>query len=162
MNLARHLTTESSIDIDAQEIEALAKAQPYLEEWIGYDFDKTLFVHEKWEGVLHHGEPILPMIEHLKHNLEQGLKCKVFTARVSYQDDRVNQAARKMIQDALLPYVGQVLEVTNIKDMGMRKLFDDRAFNVEPNKGIINGATNHGPSVTAEFTRRLKADLGQE
>jgi hypothetical protein len=162
MNLARHLATESENDAAAAEIEALAKAQPYLEEWIGYDLDKTLFVHEIWKGVLHFGEPIPAMIEHLKHNLEQGIKCKIFTARVSYDSELINAVVGKAIQDLLFEHVGQRLEVTCKKDMGMRKLFDDRAFNVEPNKGIINGATNHGPSITAEFTRRLKEELGQD
>lgn len=139
MNLKRHFSVESIADPAAAEIEALAKAQPYLEPWIGYDFDKVLVRHDEWQGVLHHGEPIKDMIDHLKHNLSQGIKCKVFTARVSYQDDRVNQAARKMIQDFMFEQTDQVLEVTNVKDMGMRALYDDRAWHVEPNKGIIVG-----------------------
>lgn len=164
MKMQRHLATESDNPADDSPayIEALAKQNPYIEEWIGYDLDKTLFRHDKWEGVLHFGEPILPMIEHLKENLATGKRVKIFTARVSYADERINTVVRKAIQDLLFGHVGKVLEVTNIKDMGMRMIYDDRATGVIPNEGVIIEAPKHAPGTGAQFTKDLKAELGQD
>jgi hypothetical protein len=167
MQLQRHLSAESQTPESGDEgsaayIEALAKQNPYIEEWDGYDLDKTLFRHDKWEGVLHFGEPIQPMLDHLKENLATGKRVKIFTARVSYADERINTAVRKAIQELLLPYVGQVLEVTNIKDMGMRNLYDDRAWHVIPNEGVIVGKSKGmNKEALKKFYDTLFADLGQ-
>jgi hypothetical protein len=165
--MQRHLATESDQPTGEAEdspayIEALAKAQPYIEEWIGYDLDKTLFRHDKWEGVLHFGEPIVPMLDRLKQDLASGKRVKIFTARVSYADERINTVVRKAIQDLMFEHTGQVLEVTNIKDMGMRNLYDDRATGVIPNEGVVIEAPKHLPGTSAQFTKDLKAALGQD
>lgn len=147
MQLARHLSTESDVtelsfvppfsEEEISFITKLADEQPQVEEWDGYDLDKTLATHGDWKGPLHIGEPIQPVIDHLKERLAAGRKVKIFTARVSYQDERVNAAVRKAIEAWCLKHIGVVLEVTCIKDVGMRNLFDDRAFHVEPNTGVI-------------------------
>jgi len=163
MNLARHLATESIGDIDAIEIERMAKAQPYLDAWDGYDLDKTLFRHDEWKGVLHFGEPILPMIEHLKQNLASGKKVKIFTARVSYDNPVINRYVAQRIQDLLFKHVGVMLEVTCRKDMGMRALYDDRAFHVYPNTGtILQPKDPNQKDRLNSFNRNLKAELGQD
>jgi hypothetical protein len=169
MQLNRHLSNES-LESDAltdEQVIALANNQPWTDEWDGYDFDKTLFTHESGTGnfsVLSFGEPIMPMIEHLKANVASGKKCKVFTARVSYADERINAVVRKHIQAHVLKHAGVEVEVTNIKDVGMRNLFDDRAFHVVPNKGIIVGPEDIEArrQATADFHKNLKAELGQE
>lgn len=160
MKLHRHLATEEMDAVEA-DIEALAAQQPYIEEWDGYDLDKTLFRHDTWKGVLHFGEPIMPMIEHLKANVASGKRVKIFTARVSYDDERVNTAARKAIQDLLFTHVGKVLEVTCKKDMGMRNLYDDRAWRVEANQGTIVGQNKYPAGAVDQFHKDLKAELGQ-
>ncbi len=165
MNLARHFAAEE-IDVtegvDVGLINQLAASQPYIEAWVGYDLDKTLFTHDKWEGPLHFGEPIEPMIEHLKATIASGKKAKIFTARVSYEDQRINDAVRKAIQALVAKHVGSIIEVTCIKDVGMREFYDDRARQVIENTGEIVLPKKNHPGTTAQFTKDLKAELGQE
>jgi len=40
------------------------------------------------------------------------------------------------IEEWCRQHIGQVLEVTNVKDFGMIELWDDRAIQVESNTGI--------------------------
>lgn len=148
MNLSRHLSTEE-IESDVALINELAESQPYIDEWIGYDLDKTLFKHDKWEGPLSFSEPIPAMIAHLKANVDAGKKVKIFTARVSYADERINDAARFAIQTLMKEHVGQVLEVTCVKDVGMRTLYDDRARQVIENTGVVVEAPKNPPGTVA-------------
>jgi hypothetical protein len=166
MKLQRHLATESETPEGAENdspayIEALAKQQPYLEPWCGFDLDKTLAIHEEWKGCLHIGAPIPAMIERIQAKAKE-MRVKIFTARVSYADDRINAAVRQAIEAWCQEHIGQVFEVTNIKDMAMRELYDDRAFQVLPNQGIVVDAPKHAPGTSAQFTKELKAELGQD
>ncbi len=101
--------------------------------WIGVDLDGTLaHKSDDWKGPEFIGEPIWNMVNHVKRLLRSGETVKVFTARA------VDPEAIQYVQDWLeneadLPR----LEVTNEKDPGMTLLYDDRAKQVVPNKGII-------------------------
>lgn len=142
---SRHFTRRLSMEsvlIDGADINELVKAQPFVEAWDGYDLDRTLVLHDKMDDVLELGKPIMPMIEHMKKTIKGGRKVKIFTARVSFADERINNAVRKVIQDYFFKLVGVMLEVTNIKDQGMRNLYDDRAYHVVPNEGVIVGQEN--------------------
>lgn len=106
--------------------------------WIGVDLDGTLAHYDGWQGVEHIGEPITPMVERVKSWLEQGIRVKIFTARVSGSD---SLEALIPIEQWCRKHLGQVLEVTNVKDFGMIDLWDDRAIQVQKNTGIpINEA----------------------
>lgn len=115
--------------------------------WVGFDLDGTLAYYDKWRGPEHIGAPILPMVEGLKQLLTKGVHCKIFTARVWYpkEIETVADAARKLdataAEDAIIAWckehIGQELEVTCCKDMGMIALYDDRCFRVETNTGRL-------------------------
>jgi hypothetical protein len=101
--------------------------------WTGVDLDGTLAYYDKWRGVDHIGAPIPAMVKRVKAWLEAGKYVKIFTARA---------AARDGLEDAMTPiynwcheHLGVILEVTNVKDMQMAELWDDRAVQVVPNTG---------------------------
>lgn len=108
-------------------------------EWIGVDLDGTLAYYDKFRGPAHIGVPIPLMVNRVKHWLEQGKRVKIFTARVWDNGTTRNKEeatkARIAINKWCLKNLGQVLEITNIKDYDMIELWDDRAFGVEKNKG---------------------------
>lgn len=160
MKMQRHLATES---IDNDEFNRLSAQQAYIPEWDGYDLDRTLAEYYTWKGPLHIGEPIPAMIEHVKATIASGRKVKIFTARVSYDDERLNQVIRKTIEEWCLRHIGQIFEITNVKDLGMRNLYDDRAWHVVPNEGIVvTGKPQRDPSFAKEFHTQLKKELGQD
>jgi hypothetical protein len=119
--------------------------------WIGFDLDGTLAEYHGFKGPDHIGEPIYPMIEILRGFLSQGKKVKIFTARVWYPrapggnlletGRRLEEAeaARRAIEAWCLEHIGQVLEVTCVKDYSMWALYDDRAIQVQKNTGRILG-----------------------
>lgn len=134
----RLMSNESmTSELTAEELEKLAAEHPWQEPWDGFDLDKTTATLDDWQGLFYIGDPIPAMIDRIKQTLASGRKAKIFTARVSYSDERINAAVRKVIQAWCVEHIGQALEVTNIKDMGMRNLYDDRAFHVIPNTGIV-------------------------
>lgn len=107
--------------------------------WIGVDFDATLAHYDRWQGPEHCGAPIPAMVERVKAWLDEGRPVKVFTARVYHDGTPRREAdaivARRAIQAWCLRHIGQALEVTNVKDWAMVELWDDRAVQVEANKG---------------------------
>lgn len=105
-----------------------------FESWIGYDLDGTLAEHYPNKKFRPNaiGKPIPKMIARLEKDLEKGENVKIFTARVSK-----NPAMRKKIQLWLMKQGLPALEVTAVKDLGLKKLYDDRAVGVEANTGEL-------------------------
>lgn len=103
--------------------------------WIGVDLDGTLAHYDKWRGFDHIGEPVAPMVERVKQWLAEGKKVKIFTARVSGREGFDKSRIVTLIQRWCQENIGQALPVTNIKDTGMRELWDDRAVQVIRNTG---------------------------
>jgi hypothetical protein len=103
--------------------------------WIGVDLDGTVAVYDGWKGAYHIGEPIPKMVERIKRWLAEGKRVKIFTARVCDGDPQTIKA----IEDWCEQHIGQRLEVTNMKDYGMIRFYDDRAVQVIPNTGIVVG-----------------------
>lgn len=99
--------------------------------WIGVDLDGTLAYHDANSPMIRIGEPVPLMIERVKAMIEQGCRVKIFTARA--QDSEQILLIRKWLNENDLP----ALEITNIKDYNMLKLFDDRAVQVERNTGKL-------------------------
>jgi len=103
--------------------------------WIGIDLDGTLAHYEGWVDINTVGEPIPAMLERVERWIAHGIKVKILTARVSVKDP--NDTARKVVQAWTMKHLGVELEVTNCKDFGMVRLYDDRAIQVETNTGKL-------------------------
>lgn len=107
--------------------------------WIGVDLDGTLAEYGGWQGPLHIGKPIMPMVERVKGWIAEGREVRIFTARM-YDDgspgrDIEVRMARAAIELWCELHIGVKLPVTNVKDFGMIQLWDDRAVRVVENTG---------------------------
>ncbi len=101
---------------------------------IGVDLDGTLAVITKYQGPHHIEEPIMAMIERVKHWLSEGREVVIFTARVGHLSaERV--IAINTINAFCLEHFGRTLPVTNKKDYSLVEYWDDRAVQVECNTG---------------------------
>lgn len=98
--------------------------------WIGVDLDGTLAHSEPgvWDPS-QIGEPIPAMMERVKGWLAEGKTVKLFTARAA------EPKWIPRIQSWLKMHGLPELEITNVKDPGMKELWDDRARTVERNTG---------------------------
>jgi hypothetical protein len=101
--------------------------------WIGVDLDGTL-AHDLGNkrgnrGLDEIGSPIKPMLNRLKRWIAEGKTVKIFTARASSPRQVV------MIKKWLASYGLPDLEVTNVKDLRMIELWDDRCVQVMTNLG---------------------------
>ena len=107
------------------------------EKWIGFDLDGTIAEYNGWKGIAHIGKPIKPMCDVLNKLHADGKKVKILTARVAPRDEGGDPAeARRHIEIWCKQYLGFVPEITHEKDSCMEYLYDDRAIQVIPNKGI--------------------------
>lgn len=130
--------------------------------WYGFDLDGTLAKYDKWEGIDHIGEPIVPMVKLIRKMHEEGKVVKILTARVSprpvpeakpnpymegnwcIQEPDVQTwalkdawTAREFVQEWCYRHLGFVPEITHEKDHLMLELYDDRVKQVIPNEGIL-------------------------
>lgn len=107
--------------------------------WIGVDLDGTLARYDGWNNG-NIGEPIPLMIGRVRQWLSEGIKVKIFTARVGVTiDENYKNEMIKKIQDWTEKHLGERLEVTATKDFAMIELWDDRAVQVIPNTGVRVG-----------------------
>ena len=108
--------------------------------WIGVDLDGTIAHYSSWQGINHIGDPIAPMVERVKRWLSSGITVKIFTARMQDHGQPLingeHEDVKTSIEKWCLKHIGQVLEVTNVKDYGIIELWDDRAIQVIPNTGV--------------------------
>lgn len=103
--------------------------------WWGFDCDATIAFYETWgDGSI--GKPIEPMIRRIKHYLKRGRIVKIVTARVHPSHGLEAVTERQKVETFCLEHFRQILPVVCEKDMHMVTLFDDRATQVIPNKGI--------------------------
>jgi Inorganic Pyrophosphatase len=100
---------------------------------IAVDFDKTLAALN--EGEFNEdklGPPIPLMLARVKQWLADGEEVCIFTARASSPE------ACEAIKKWCKKYIGQELDVTNVKSPDMKEFYDDKAFHVEPNLGVVD------------------------
>lgn len=106
-------------------------------KWIGVDFDGTLAEYRGYANIKKPGQPVKEMVDRVKDWLNQGIRVKVFTARVcSLQSKEDIEAQRALIEAWCEEHIGCKLEVTNEKDFFMTELWDNRAVGVIENRGI--------------------------
>ena len=99
--------------------------------WIGMDLDGTLAHMDLQSGVSTIGDPVPQMVELAIRLINEGNRVKIFTARAS---DAIQIAMiQKWLRDNGLPD----LEITNVKDFDMIRLYDDRAVQVITNTGKL-------------------------
>lgn len=105
--------------------------------WIGYDFDGVLAHYENWnDGKL--GPPIKGMVDRAKKHIADGEDVRIFTARVGPTSDKeFLYQQHRALEDWSREHLGKVVPITCIKDMGMKVLYDDRAYRVVANKGHL-------------------------
>jgi hypothetical protein len=97
--------------------------------WIGVDLDGTLardLGNARFDDI---GSPIEPMLIRVKRWIAEGHTVKIFTARASSPKQVV--AIKEWLASCGLPD----LEVTNVKDLNMIELWDDRCVQVSTNLG---------------------------
>jgi len=97
--------------------------------WIGVDLDGTLardLGSARWDDI---GSPIEPMLIRVQKWIAEGRTVKIFTARAS--SPRQVAAIKEWLASCGLPD----LEVTNVKDLHMIELWDDRCVQVTTNLG---------------------------
>ena len=99
--------------------------------WIGVDLDGTLAYYDGWCGPAEIGDPIFDMVEKVKQWIEDGWKVKIFTARAD--QEACISPIEAWLEEAGLPK----LEITNVKDLDMQMLYDDRCVQVERNTGRL-------------------------
>lgn len=103
------------------------------EPWIGVDLDGTLAEYHGWAPDNEIGKPIPEMVERVKKWLAVGKKVKIFTARISIPVG--SEFVKEEIEEWCMGHIGEVLEITCVKDFMMIELWDDRAVRVVPNVG---------------------------
>ena len=99
--------------------------------WIGVDLDGTLAYDDPRLSISQVGDPVPEMLARVKQMIDKGMRVKIFTARAS--DTEQLPIIRKWLADHGLPE----LEITNVKDYNMLRLYDDRAIQVEHNTGRL-------------------------
>lgn len=110
--------------------------------WVAFDLDGTLaMTHpDGWQGVEHIGAPIAPMIKRIQSYIKAGKQVKIYTARVALVSETVELSyIEKIIGQWCLEHIGQILPITNVKDMFMEYCYDDRCRQVVENTGIVVG-----------------------
>lgn len=97
--------------------------------WIGVDLDGTLAHYDGWKGPEMIGHPITPMVVRVLAWLAEGKEVRIFTARAAIPSQI------PYVQEWCRTHLGQELHVTNVKDLSMIELWDDRCVQVIPNTG---------------------------
>jgi hypothetical protein len=116
-------------------------------ETIAVDLDGTLAKYTTWKGDTIIGPPVPGMVAKIKTAIAAGKNVVVFTARVA--EDKSGKI-KKAIQDWCLKYIGVKLEVTAIKSPAFTEFWDDRAKEVEKNKGEFVAEDGDTPSANAK------------
>lgn len=97
-------------------------------------------MYDGWKNQEYIGSPIMPMVERVKKWLAEGKTVKIFTARMHGHGAPLIGGGvadvKTPIENWCREHIGQVLEITNVKDYGMIELWDDRAIQVKTNTGI--------------------------
>lgn len=135
--------------------------------WIGVDFDGTLADYSRgWVAPDHCGAPVPDMLERVKFWLGEGYDVRIFTARIWPLFDAPvgipvqslhtlpgisptekiveSRAAVDAIRAWCREHLGRELRITNVKDLAMVELYDDRCVQVLADTGVLVGKSSRG------------------
>lgn len=137
-----------------------ADAEVAGKSWIGVDLDGTLAAYDGWRGWNEIGEPLFPMLERVYNWLEEGRDVRIFTARVCFDIDVCRVTGQEFTRAQMVSAIQDWCErqslprlpVTNVKDIYMTELWDDRAVQMVPNTGRTL-ADEHAAVVAADTGR---------
>ena len=102
-----------------------------IKPWTGVDLDGTLAYYDRSSSSDVIGEPVPAMMAFVKKMIKHDIRVKIFTARV--QDPDQLSIIRNWLKENGLPE----LEITNVKDYYMHRIYDDRCIQVERNTGRL-------------------------
>lgn len=114
---------------------ATKREEATMSGWIGVDLDGSLAYYDGWKGPDHIGDPIPLMADRVKEWLAEGQEVRVVTARMADPKTAVIfcEAFAKWSRE----HFGVVLPATASKDFAMVALYDDRAYRLQENTGVI-------------------------
>lgn len=119
---------------------------PNRNSWVGFDLDGTLAMYSGWSNTV--GPAIPQTLNLLKAYLAHGFKVKIFTARASAPE------AIPAVRNWVIANIGEELEITNVKDLGCLRIYDDIAVGVEFNTGVIHGQPKEFNTVVTNYVNQ--------
>jgi len=125
------VSKEYAIELSGQVWPGQGQASRLSRSWIGVDLDGTLAYYDAGSSSENVGEPVPAMLALVKKMINNDIRVKIFTARAT--DPEQLPIIRKWLKLNNLPE----LEITNIKDYQMQRLYDDRCVQVERNTGRL-------------------------
>ena len=113
------------------------KKQQNVKPWVGFGLDGAAARFDDYFGIDFIGEPISPIIALIKDYLSKGTRVKIFTNRISHDDEEVNRRAAAYIRRWCVEHIGQELEITNKIDLNTICIYDINVKEVVLNTGEI-------------------------
>lgn len=101
-------------------------------KWIGIDFDRTIAHRQSGQDIYDLGEPVQPMLQFVKSLLAEGYDVRIFTARHAS-----NPQTLPLVEAWCEKHIGRKIPITSVKDNQCEAIFDDKAFRVQQNTGVI-------------------------
>ena len=109
--------------------------------WVGIDLDGVLARHYWGDGIeqddLIIGEPIPEMVQRVREIMAEGWEIRIFTARGAWATTLERRAIQWKIDEWCLSVFGQTFKITNAKDPACHAIYDDLAFRVIRNTGLV-------------------------
>jgi hypothetical protein len=120
-----------------------ADADVHDKKWIAVDLDGTLAAYDGWRPWNEIGTPLAPMLARVGEWIGCGDDVRIFTARVCFDIDVCRVTGEEFTRAQMVSAIQDWCEaqglprlpVTNIKDIYMAELWDDRAVQMVPNTG---------------------------
>lgn len=116
--------------------------------WFAVDLDGTLAEYHGFVDPYTIGKPIPKMIERVHSLLHLGIEVRIFTARIDPKgleeyrrrtgdEHATPENVKAIIEDWTRTHIGRTLLVTDRKDLETEAIWDDRAFHVILNTGML-------------------------
>lgn len=118
--------------------------------YIAVDFDGTLATYTGWSTQGPNlGTPIPAMVERVKRWLAAGEDVRIFTARASASNPRL-ETDTAAIKEWCSVHLGRELPITNAKEFTCKEIWDDVSVSVEPGSGWRTTSTKGSDPLSPE------------